>query len=219
MVGKMGANEPSPPIGPYICLQPTGEVKKLLEPLTSLVVIICVPPRPKAIMRSTDSNLGRWLCAALAFTVATTATPSGCSNGRTKKFLTVDTTNGPITGHVAPDASSECVIEYLGIPYAKPPLSDLRFAAPQPIDVKSPYTAASFGYDCSLSPSKAVAYPGFTSQAQRIINYFASGAGTAQSEDCLTLNVWSKATPKAAATKKPVVVFFYGGRKSPPSVR
>lgn len=158
--------------------------------------------------------------AALATTGVVAADPiasgsgaGGCSVGRTKQLLTVQTTNGPITGHVAPETSSSCVVEYLGIPYAKPPLGDLRFAAPKPIDSESPYTAANFGYDCPLSPSKAVAYPGFTSQAQRIINYFASGAGTPQSEDCLTLNIWSKATTKAVSAKKPVIVFFYGGRE------
>ncbi len=171
-------------------------------------------------MRPTDNGFGRRLRAALVLGLAATAlvtadgAPSaGCSSSRTSQFLTVNTTNGPITGHVAPDTTSICVIEYLGIPYAKPPVGDLRFAAPQPIDVQSNYTAASFGFDCPLSPSKAVAYPNFTSQAQRIINYFASGAGTPQSEDCLTLNIWSQATPLAAVRKKPVIVFFYGGRK------
>ena len=178
-----------------------------------------LPPQ-QTTMHST--KLARWLSAALvalATTGVVAASPSGpgCSPGRTKQFLTVKTTNGPITGHAAPETSSTCVIEYLGIPFAKPPLGDLRFAAPQPIDTESAFTAANFGFDCPLSPSKAVAYPGFTPQAQRIINYFASGAGMPQSEDCLTLNIWSKATPKAVATKKPVIVFFYGGRECPTS--
>ena len=167
-------------------------------------------------MRSTDAGLTRWFCAALlAGTAVASGSSSGCSNCRTERFLTVKTTNGPITGHIAPGTSSSCVVEYLGIPYAKPPVGDLRFAAPQPLDVQSPYTAANYGFDCPLSPSKAVDYPGFTTQAQRIINYFASGAGTTQSEDCLTLNIWSKATPIAAVARKPVIVFFYGGRKPP----
>jgi carboxylesterase type B len=104
------------------------------------------------------------------------------------------------------------VLEYLGIPYAKPPVGGLRFAAPQPIDRQSPYVAANFGFDCPLTPSKPVNYPGFTPQAQRIINYFASAAGNPQNEDCLTLNIWSKPTPRATAVKKPVLIFLYGGR-------
>ncbi|SPQ24842.1 b05a4d56-04e7-4832-8fd7-1777951de8d0 [Thermothielavioides terrestris] len=165
-------------------------------------------------MRSTDVTW--WFCAALVAVTPTglaaaTGTPS-CSKTGPGKLLTVATSNGPVTGHIAPNTS--CVVEYLGIPYAKPPVGDLRFAAPQPLDCSDqrPYVAANFGFDCPLTPSKPVDYPGFTPQAQRIINYFASGAGTPQSEDCLTLNIWSKATSTAATAKKPVIVFFYGGR-------
>jgi len=53
-----------------------------------------------------------------------------------------------------------------------------------------------------------------TPQAQRIIAYFASAAGTPQSEDCLTLNIWSKPTLESDRKDKPVLVFFYGGRES-----
>jgi len=171
-------------------------------------------------MRSAYMYVTRWLCAALAATGLAAADLSassgaaatrGCSKGRTNTLLTVPTSNGAVTGHVAPETS--CVLEYLGIPYAKPPVGELRFAAPQPIDRQSPYTAANFGFDCPLTPSKPVDYPGFTPQAQRIIDYFASGSGNPQDEDCLTLNIWSKATAGAAAAKKPVLVFFYGGRK------
>lgn len=133
--------------------------------------------------------------------------------------LTVHTSNGPIIGHVAPNTS--CVLEFLGIPYAKPPIGGLRFAPPQRITTVSsdPYEASEFGFDCPLTPSKPVnGYPGFTPQAQRIINYFASAAGTPQSEDCLTLNIWTRGPASNTADinsksgGKPVLVFFYGGR-------
>jgi cholinesterase len=170
-------------------------------------------------MRSTGVSV--WFCAALAATGfaspganAAATRPGTCSKCDTNQLLTVATSNGPVMGHTAPDTS--CVLEYLGVPYAKPPVGDLRFAAPQPIDRKSPYVAANFGYDCPLSASKAVDYPGFTPQALRVIQSFASGAGTPQDEDCLTLNIWSKATAKGSKAKKPVLVFFYGGRKFPP---
>jgi cholinesterase len=41
---------------------------------------------------------------------------------------TVETKSGFIEGHAAPNASQ--VSEYLGIPFAEPPLGKLRFAAP-----------------------------------------------------------------------------------------
>lgn len=54
-----------------------------------------------------------------------------CFSVRVKswKHTTVRTANGPIVGHRASNRSH--VIEYLGIPYAEPPLGALRFAAPQ----------------------------------------------------------------------------------------
>lgn len=131
----------------------------------------------------------------------------------TSKFITVDTSSGPVTGHLADN--SACVVEYLGIPYAKPPVGELRFAPPERFTSREPYKAEKFGFDCPLSPSRKVNFPDMTPQAQDIISFFASNAGTPQSEDCLTLNIWSKATPNSVKANKPVLVFFYGGREYP----
>jgi hypothetical protein len=71
--------------------------------------------------------------------------------------------------------------------------------------------------DCPQTPAKPVNFPGFTPQAQGIINAFAGGAGTPQSEDCLTLNIWAPLRGKKARKQKekqPVLVFFHGGRES-----
>lgn len=56
----------------------------------------------------------------------------------------VQTSNGFIIGHEAPNASN--VVEYLGIPYAQPPIGDLRFAAPVALegDPKSTFKASEF---------------------------------------------------------------------------
>ncbi|KAF3059049.1 alpha/beta-hydrolase [Trichoderma afarasin] len=161
-------------------------------------------------MLLTTKSAALILGAALASATPVDVTSSTASSCNTRQFLTVSTSNGPITGHQA--SNSACVIEYLGIPFAQPPVGNLRFAAPAKIRSKKPYVAANFGFDCPLTPSKPVNYPGFTPQAQQIVNYFASAAGTPQSEDCLTLNIWSKATQNALKAKKPVLVFFYGGR-------
>lgn len=147
----------------------------------------------------------------LCSTIAAAPPPPPCVCRGAAQYLTVDSSNGPITGHLAPNTS--CVVEYLGIPYAKPPVGNLRFAPPERFVATDPYEAAAFGNDCPLTASKPVNYPGFTPQAQRVINYFASAAGTPQSEDCLTLNIWSKPTPNSRRANKPVLVFFYGGRE------
>ncbi|KAF4455190.1 hypothetical protein F53441_2428 [Fusarium austroafricanum] len=150
-------------------------------------------------------HLINWTALVLWATLAAAAPK--CN---TSRYMTVDTFNGPITGHLADN--SACVVEYLGIPYAKPPIDELRFAPPSPITAKKSFNASNFGYDCPLTPGRKVDYPDMTPQAQRIISYFASSAGTPQSEDCLTLNIWSKATSKSSKANKPVLVFFYGGR-------
>jgi cholinesterase len=61
---------------------------------------------------------------------------------KTSSIEHVKTANGRITGHRSPKANE--VWEYLGIPYAQPPLGDLRFAAPQEYKNKGDYVAANF---------------------------------------------------------------------------
>ncbi|QIW95499.1 hypothetical protein AMS68_001017 [Peltaster fructicola] len=120
------------------------------------------------------------------------------------------TSNGPIVGHIASNQTS--VVEYLGIPYAAPPVGQLRFAAPQPYTGFGFQNASSWGYDCPASTSPPSRYPGLTPQAQRIIDYFIQSAATPQAEDCLTLNIWRPLQRQSRGRALPVLVFFYGGK-------
>lgn len=125
--------------------------------------------------------------------------------------FTVSTTNGLITGHPSPNISS--VTQFLGIPFAQPPVGGLRFAPPKPYKGHSPFIAAKYGYDCPDTPNGAVGFPDFTPQAQQVIDYFSANSGTMQSEDCLTLNVWTPtAKTSHGSSDLPVMIFFYGGR-------
>ncbi|KAL9020023.1 MAG: hypothetical protein Q9185_002711 [Variospora sp. 1 TL-2023] len=54
-------------------------------------------------------------------------------------------------------------------------------------------------------------YPGATDQFGKIAAAFGGSVDTNRSEDCLTLNIWTKNTK---GKPKPVIVFFYGGRYS-----
>ena len=54
----------------------------------------------------------------------------------------VNTSSGVITGHAA--ANKTDVLEYLGIPYAQPPVGQLRFAPPQSYTSFQPFNASSY---------------------------------------------------------------------------
>lgn len=83
--------------------------------------------------------------------------------------------------------------EFLGIPYAQPPVGDLRFAAPVP--------ASSIPHNTVYN---ATNWAPFCVQDQL-------AAGIPQSEDCLYLNVFTPRYVKNAR-KLPVMVFIHGGR-------
>jgi cholinesterase len=68
--------------------------------------------------------------------------------------------------------------------------------------------------DCPQQAAVQPQFPGFTPQALQILHYFTAAAGTLRSEDCLTLNIWSKQTNKSSTSNKPVFVLFHGGRSS-----
>ena len=102
----------------------------------------------------------------------------------------IKTANGVVEG--VTEASGIHV--YRGIPFAAPPVGDLRWKAPQPVqnwtDVRS---AAQFGPRCM--------------QASMFGDMVFRSNG--MSEDCLYLNVWTPA--KSANERLPVLVYFFGG--------
>ena len=101
--------------------------------------------------------------------------------------------NGKLLGVLTADQK---VIAYKGIPYAAPPVGDLRWRPPQPVGRwKHILLARDFGPHCIQSsgyPDMVFHDPG-------------------PSEDCLTLNVWAPVPAGKHPTPLPVMVWIYGG--------
>lgn len=93
------------------------------------------------------------------------------------------------------------VYAYKGIPYAAPPIGELRWKAPQPVvPWKGVLMADSFGHP----GYQAVHYPGgYTTE-------WGYGDEAPYSEDCLYLNVYTKA-PGQVDKKLPVALWIHGG--------
>ncbi len=84
------------------------------------------------------------------------------------------------------------VLSFKGIPFAKPPINELRWKAPQPVEQSNEIKEA---YYFGKSPIQQPWYSELASCYP-------------QSEDCLYLNVWAD---KDKSVKKPVMVFIHGG--------
>ena len=89
------------------------------------------------------------------------------------------------------------VSRYLGVPYAAPPVGELRWRAPQAV---SPWRGVRKAHE-------------YADACTQIGGFFASNDQATfdkpyGSEDCLYLNVW---VPESGAQARPVLVFFHGG--------
>jgi para-nitrobenzyl esterase len=97
--------------------------------------------------------------------------------------------SGALEGSTAAGVES-----FKGIPFAAPPVGDLRWKAPQPAPHwEGVRRATAYGHDCMQEPFPSDAAP----------------LGTEPAEDCLVLNVWRPA--ERSSDRLPVMVWIYGG--------
>jgi para-nitrobenzyl esterase len=140
-------------------------------------------PEPKAALRRTGVILASVLTLG-GCAVRPGAVPDLIKASDARPMV-VRTTAGPIRGVTTSQGEA-----FLGVPFAAPPVGELRFKAPQPpVPWREARDATKPGAQCM----------------QRGI----PGSGP-KSEDCLTLNIY---TPPGAAPdhKLPVMVWLYGG--------
>ncbi len=93
-----------------------------------------------------------------------------------------------VEGGIIQGTVTEDLMIYKGIPFAAPPVGDLRWKAPQPVEKWE-------------GVKQTVEYAPAPMQG--------GNPASGKSEDCLYLNVWT--TAKSAKEKLPVLVWIYGG--------
>ena len=109
---------------------------------------------------------------------------------RTSGSPTISVEGGAVAGNV-----DRGIRVFKGIPYAAPPVGSLRWRPPQQVVAWSGVRdASSFGAECPQTQYAAGSV--YVRPLQQ------------QSEDCLSLNVWTSA---AAGNKQPVLVWIHGG--------
>ena len=124
--------------------------------------------------------------AALGITALTFALPALASNP-----LVVKTDQGKVQGKMSADGKAR---DFLGIPFAAPPVGPLRWKPPQPAAKwHGVRQSTTFGSRCM--------------QQERYDDMMFRDPG--ENEDCLTLNVWAPAAK--ANGKLPVMVWIFGG--------
>ena len=112
----------------------------------------------------------------------------------------ITTNNGQVQGYTEM-IDGVSVDSYLGIPFAMPPLGDLRFKAPQPVQN---WTGI---LDTTKQPNSCM--QSLDTNFGRFSGVEMWNTKTNLSEDCLYLNIW---VPRMENNSKPpVMLWFYGG--------
>jgi cholinesterase len=162
----------------------------------------------------------------LALAASAAAHPPSYGPGPSKHDdLTVQTNSGSVNGKI--DSAYPSVRQFLGIPFAQPPVGDLRWVAPQPLYQPDAKIDAS-----EIGPSCIQYFNTNASSVYRnqVLEYNLQGLNRTGdiSEDCLKLSVWAPTQDKhhggggrgkgrgwggkgGKGKGLPVLIYFYGG--------
>jgi para-nitrobenzyl esterase len=105
-----------------------------------------------------------------------------------------ESASGVVTPHgvYEPAPAHEGVLAYLGVPYAQPPVGERRWRDPAELPRSSQRVrTTAFGHTC-----------------RQHLDANEPASATTQGEDCLSLNVWTRAD---APAKRPVMLWIHGG--------
>jgi para-nitrobenzyl esterase len=135
-------------------------------------------------IRQISTIVGLLLLVCVAFSTSSASQTNNPTPDLAPPVLTHD---GEVQGEI-----DDGLTIYRGVPFAVPPIGDLRWRAPQPVKPwESTLRTTNFKPAC-MQPWPTL-----------------PGMMEAYSEDCLYLNVWTPA--KSATEKLPVMVYLFGG--------
>ncbi|KAF7264194.1 hypothetical protein GWI33_000484 [Rhynchophorus ferrugineus] len=111
--------------------------------------------------------------------------------------LQVETKNGIVQGLREQTQSGHMFYSFSGIPFAQPPIGDLRWRSPKPSTNWEGVLDATHEGSCCVAPQE---------DSVKYIQFIFKG-----SEDCLYLNIFTPEHPKLVTSLLPVYIFIHGG--------